>query len=68
MPKSDPADVLLERPDQPLRVSTAVIRIEEGAHEITLHMDGKSVKITADSAVVIASTEHRPAACTTKTC
>ncbi len=59
MTQADPADFLLERPDQPLRVSTVIVRLEEGAHEITLHMDGRSVTIIAESAVVIASTEPR---------
>lgn len=59
MVESNHADFLLERPDEPLRVSVAIIRLKDGAHEIALHMNGRSVKIIAESAAVIASTERR---------
>lgn len=50
----------------------AVITLKEGAHEIEVFIDGESLKFIAESAVVIgnviANTEHRPQACTTKSC
>lgn len=65
MTETDPVRAI---PELPLRVACAVIRLEEGAHEITLTLDGKSVTIIAENAVVIASTAHQPAAGKTRTC
>lgn len=60
MTEADPVRVV---PELPLRVACAVIVLKEGAHEITLSLDGKSVRIIAEQAVVIApliaSTERR---------
>ena len=50
---TDIARAVLEPQDQPLRVATAVIRLAENAHEITLHFEGRELKIVAANAVVI---------------
>lgn len=67
----DSVRAVIEPQDQPLRFDCAVIALKEGAHEITLTHDGKSVRIIAEQAVVIApviaSRERRPGACTTTT-
>ena len=60
---SEPVRVV---PAEPIRTTCAVIRLAEGAHEITLHIGGKSLTVVAESAVVIANTEHRQAAHRTK--
>lgn len=59
-------DAIRAIPEEPLRVSTAVVALHEGAHEITLTFEGRSVMIIAESAVVIGSTERQPGADKTK--
>ena len=52
---TDPVRAVIEPQDQPLRFDCAVIALKEGAHEITLTLDGKSVRIIAGNAVVMGS-------------
>jgi len=54
------------------RARTAVITLKEGAHEVEIFIDGKSVRFIAENAVVIgnviANTECRPEEDKTKPC